>query len=168
MAQPTCRARFETPQKTIDVQAIFEVARKITSPEARRIYFDRFRQLLFAQTQGGIVKSLKTLPPAPGPGAPEYQPTYDALKAYLITTSNSDKSTREFLPPVLMTWWKNNRTVDAERTQLARKQFDYYENELHESNPFSKENDAPAIDRSRRYLAQSFISILRGRGPDSR
>jgi type VI secretion system protein ImpL len=96
---------------------------------------------------------MKGLPLTPVRG-PDYQPTYDALKAYLITTSNPDKSTREFLPPVLMTWWKNNRTADAERTQLARKQFDYYENELHEANPFSKENDAPAIDKSRRYLAQ--------------
>jgi type VI secretion system protein ImpL len=123
-------------------------------PEARRIYFDRFRQLLLAQTQGAIVRFLKGLPPTSGPASPEYQPTYDALKAYLITTSNSDKSTRQFLPPVLMKWWANNRTVDAERSQLARKQFDYYENELREANPFSKENDVAAIDRSRRYLAQ--------------
>jgi type VI secretion system protein ImpL len=120
-------------------------------PEARRIYFGRFRQLLLAQTQGGILRFLKGLPPTAGP---EYQTTYDALKAYLITTSNHDKSTRQFLPPVLMTWWGNNRTVDAERSQLARKQFDYYADELREENPFSKENDAPAVDKSRRYLAQ--------------
>ena len=63
-------------------------------PEVRRIYFDRFRQLLFLQTQSAIHDNLRDLPATPGP---EYAPTYDALKAYLITTSHHDKST-EALP----------------------------------------------------------------------
>src|ERR1017187_9513236 len=46
-------------------------------PEAKRIYFERFRQLLVAQTQTGIVQGLSGLPATPGP---EYSPTYDALK----------------------------------------------------------------------------------------
>ena len=81
-------------------------------PRRARIYFDRFRQLLFAQTQGNILQSLRGLPATPGP---EYGPTYDALKAYLITTSHHDKSTQLFLTPVLMKWWTNGRTVDADR-----------------------------------------------------
>jgi type VI secretion system protein ImpL len=120
-------------------------------PEARRIYFDRFRQLLFGQAQGGILQSLRTLPAAPGP---EYGPTYDALKAYLITTSYHDKSTKLFLTPVLMKWWTKGRTVDPDRAQLAQKQFDFYADQLKEENPYSKESDSFAIDRSRRYLAQ--------------
>ena len=90
-------------------------------PVARRIYFDRFRQLLFAQTKGNIVQSLRGLPATPGP---EYGPTYDELKAYLITTSHHDKSSKAFLTPVLAKWWLNGRTLDPERTQLAQKQFD--------------------------------------------
>ena len=68
-------------------------------PEARRLYFARFKQLLFTQTQTNDVAFLNGLPATPGP---DYQPTYDALKAYLITTSNHDKSTRLFLAPEMM------------------------------------------------------------------
>jgi type VI secretion system protein ImpL len=120
-------------------------------PEARRVYFDRFRQLLFGQTQDGILTNLRTLPLAPGP---DYGPTYDALKAYLITTSNHDKSTKSFLSPVLMRWWTTNRTVDQEKQQLAQKQFDFYAEELREANPYTDENDAIGVQRARRYLAQ--------------
>ena len=120
-------------------------------PEAWRIYFDRFRQLLFVQTQNGILQSLRGLPATPGP---EYGPTYDALKGYLITTSHHEHSNRQFLSPVLMKWWANNRTVDPERQQLAQKQFDFYSDVLKEENPYSKENDAAAIEKARRYLAQ--------------
>jgi type VI secretion system protein ImpL len=120
-------------------------------PEARRVYFDRFRQLLFGQTQGGILQFLRTLPATPGP---DYGTTYSALKGYLITTSYHDKSTKLFLSPVLMQWWTSGRTVDPERQQLAQRQFDFYANELKEENPYSKENDSLAIEKARRYLAQ--------------
>jgi type VI secretion system protein ImpL len=120
-------------------------------PQARRVYFARFKQLLFGQTQSGIAQFLGTLPATPGP---DYQPVYDALKAYLITTSNPDKSAKMFLTPVMMRSWQNGRTADNDRQQLARQQFDFYAEELKEENPFSKENDSAAIDRSRRYLAQ--------------
>jgi type VI secretion system protein ImpL len=119
--------------------------------EARPIYFDRFRKLLFAQTQAQIVQYLDTLPATPGP---EYSPTYDALKAYLITTSNPDKSTSAFLTPALMKWWSNARTIDAESTQLARKQFDFYANTLPRGNPFSNDANAPVVEGARRYLAR--------------
>ncbi|MGB7763035.1 MAG: ImcF-related family protein [Bryobacteraceae bacterium] len=120
-------------------------------PEAWRIYFDRFRQLLFAQTQNAILQGLSGLPATPGP---EYTPTYDALKAYLITTSHHEHSTSQFLSPVLMTWWANGRTVDAERQQLAQKQFDFYSDVLKEGNPYSEANDAFTIEKARRYLNQ--------------
>ena len=36
-------------------------------PEVRRIYFDRFRQLLFLQTQSAILENLRGLPVTQGP-----------------------------------------------------------------------------------------------------
>jgi type VI secretion system protein ImpL len=120
-------------------------------PEARRVYFDRFKLLLFGATQAGILANLRTLPPTPGP---EYTPTYNALKAYLITTSFHDKSTREFLTPVLMTWWMAGRSVENDRAQLAQKQFDFYADELRESDPYTSASDAQAIALARAYLAQ--------------
>lgn len=120
-------------------------------PEVRRIYFERFRQLLFLQTQNGILENLRALPATAGP---DYQSTYDALKAYLITTSHHDKSTALFLSPVLVKWWSANRGPDAERVALAQKQFDFYATELKEENPFSKDNDGVAIEHARGYLKQ--------------
>jgi len=120
-------------------------------PEARSLYFQRFQQVLFGQTQAADLQFLRTLPVTAGP---EYGPTYDALKAYLITTTHHEKSTRECLTPVLMKWWLNGRTVDAERASLAQKQFDFYATELQEANPYSSQADNLAVDKARGYLAQ--------------
>ena len=121
-------------------------------PEVRKVYFEDFRKLLLAQTQTTLVDSLRALP-ATLAGGPEYGPTYDSLKAYLITTSNHDKSARAFLAPVLLNRWSANRNVDAERQQLAQKQFEFYSDELKVANPFSSENELAAVENARRYLA---------------
>jgi type VI secretion system protein ImpL len=128
-------------------------------PQARRVYFDRFRQLLFAQTQGSLLASLQRLPAAPAP-EDEYGPAYESLKAYLITTSHHDKSTQPFLSPVLMRHWSAGRTIDQQRSQLAQAQFDFYATELKDANPYSSANDSYAIERARRYLSQ-FAGIER-------
>ena len=120
-------------------------------PEAWRIYFERFRQLLFAQTQNNIVQGLSGLPATPGP---EYSPTYDALKAYLITTSHHEHSTSQFLSPVLMKWWAADRTIDPDRQDLVQRQFDFYSDVLKQENPYSESNDAFTIEKARRYLSQ--------------
>lgn len=128
-------------------------------PQARRIYFERFRQLLFAQTQGSLLSSLQRLPATPGP-EDEYGPAYESLKAYLITTSHHDKSTQGFLAPALMRHWSAGRTIDPQRAQLAQAQFDFYATELKEENPYTSANDTYAIERGRRYLSQ-FAGIER-------
>lgn len=122
-------------------------------PEVHRIYFNRFHQLLFGQTQATVLALLQRLPATPAPGY-EYNPVYDALKAYLITTSNHERSTRLFLGPVLLNQWSSGRGVDPERLQLAQKQFDFYAEELKLANPFTSENDSLSIERARRYLKQ--------------
>jgi type VI secretion system protein ImpL len=122
-------------------------------PEARRAYFARFHQLLFGQTQASLLGTLQNLPASPKP-EDEYGPAYDTLKAYLITTSHHDHSTRAFLAPVLMRHWAAGRTINPQRTQLAQAQFDFYSTELKDANPYGPENDSAAIDRGRRYLAQ--------------
>jgi type VI secretion system protein ImpL len=120
----------------------------------RRIYYDRFHQLLFGQTQNSMLNFLQRLPAAPGPADP-YDPPYNTLKAYLITTSNHEKSTKPFLSPFLMSQWSGSRNdIGEERLKLAQAQFDFYSEDLVRENPYSSENDAAAVDRSRRYLAQ--------------
>lgn len=120
-------------------------------PEARKVYFARFKQLLFGQTQANDVAFLQGLPATPG--NPDYNPTYDALKAYLITTSNHDKSTKEFLSPEMMNLWQTTHKADTDRQTLARAQFDFYADELRESNPYTSDNDSSAVEKARRYLA---------------
>jgi type VI secretion system protein ImpL len=122
-------------------------------PGVRGAYYRRFHQLLFGSTQAGLLNWLRQLPPAPGPND-EYAPTYDTLKAYLITTSHHEKSTRMFLSPVLSNRWAAKRTVDGRRMRLVQAQFDFYSEDLKIANPYSPENDGMAIQRARRYLAQ--------------
>jgi type VI secretion system protein ImpL len=122
-------------------------------PDARSAYFERFRQLLFAYAQGKLLDGLRAVPDTPGPND-SYEKTYNELKAYLITTSNNDKSTKEFLSPVLTSHWTAGRDIDADRVGLAKTQFDFYSTELATANPFSTTNDGRAIARSRIYLSQ--------------
>jgi type VI secretion system protein ImpL len=121
--------------------------------QVRKIYFQHFWQLLFGQTQASLVQTLSSLPATPGPND-QFGPVYDALKAYLITTSNHDKSTRLFLSPVLLQAWTAGRNIDQDRVQLAQKQFDFYSEELKQANPFSSENDTLAVAGARNYLSQ--------------
>jgi type VI secretion system protein ImpL len=122
-------------------------------PPTRRLYFSRFRQLLFGSTQLALLDWLKKLPTKPGPND-EYKPSYDTLKGYLITTSHHEKSTREFLSPLLMDRWAAGRQLDPERAALARRQFDFYSDELFIANPFSSDNDTEAVEHARYYLSQ--------------
>ena len=122
-------------------------------PEVRRVYFNRFHDVLFSQTQAALASTLGRLPAAPSP-TDDYAPTYDTLKAYLITTSNHEHSTRLFLAPVLLKRWSAGRGVDPDRMQLAQKQFEFYAEELKDANPYSSENDTLAVARARNYLKQ--------------
>ena len=122
-------------------------------PTARRLYFSRFQQLLFGSTQTSLLEWLRKLPAKPGPND-EYKPTYDTLKAYLITTSNHEKSTPAFLPPLLYERWAAGRQIDPDRAALARKQFDFYADELVIANPFSSNNEGETVESARSYLAQ--------------
>ncbi|MBV8572665.1 MAG: hypothetical protein JO319_18750, partial [Acidobacteriaceae bacterium] len=120
---------------------------------ARRIYFDEFRRLLFGQTQQNLLATLRALPSSPG-ATGDYQFAYDTLKAYLMTTSHHEKSTKLYLAPLLVNRWLGGRTLDPVRLDLARRQFDFYSQELKTENPFSNENDNLAIERGRHYLSQ--------------
>ena len=121
-------------------------------PASRQSYFDQFSNLLFAETQGRLLTSLRNVKDKPDP-TDSYETTYSALKAYLITTSNPEKSTKDFLPPILYTTWATGKTGDEQTAALARSQFDYYSGELLISNPYSSTADALAVGRARAYLS---------------
>ena len=121
-------------------------------PDARSTYFQEFQKLLFADAQARLLAGLRSVPDKPGSND-TYDNTYSELKAYLITTTNNEKSTKEFLSPVLTSHWIAGRDIDADRAALARVQFDFYSKELAAANPFSANNDHAAISRARNYLS---------------
>ncbi len=124
---------------------------KDTLPEARAAYFSRFDALLFSGTQRKLLTELQQVPAAPDANH-TYEIVYNALKAYLITTSHHQYSERGFLSPVLMDRWSRGRQVDDETSQLALRQFDFYADELKEQNPFSSSAEPTGVTRARAYL----------------
>jgi type VI secretion system protein ImpL len=121
-------------------------------PGAYRGYFETFRRMLLRPTQDTLTRFMSRPASAELQG---YRPVYDALKAYLITTSNPDKSTQDFLVPVLMEHWQNRNPVDEDRQTLVRRQFSFYASELPFQNPFPGSlPDQSAVGSARSYLAR--------------
>ncbi|MEP6833232.1 MAG: ImcF-related family protein [Gemmatimonas sp.] len=118
---------------------------------ARPVWYEGFRTALFATSWSTLVDSLKALPPQPGP-ANDYSRSYNWLKAYLVTTSEYARSTKEFLSPVLYESGQRGQTLDAEVTALAMRQFDFYSSELPTYNPWPRDPEVPLRTRTRDFL----------------
>ena len=120
--------------------------------DARAIYFHAFDQVLFQHTKRNLLADLRTYQGDPQPTA-DSGAAYDALKAYLLTTSESPRNTGEFLQDFLMKDWKRDLgEIDQERNDLAAQQFAFYSSELTADNPYSKTNDAALVGQVRTYL----------------
>ncbi|HTB10503.1 MAG TPA: ImcF-related family protein [Bryobacteraceae bacterium] len=128
-------------------------------PDVRKVYYAKFRQLLFGSTQAQMLTSLQRSPATPGPND-DYGPPYDTLKSYLLTTSewkrSSDAGLQSFLASKLDAKWIGGRDgeIGKERLDLAKKQFDFYASDLHNGNPYSSIADDGAVMRARVYLSQ--------------
>jgi type VI secretion system protein ImpL len=119
--------------------------------EARNIYFTNFRRLLLAPAQATITADLRQLKDVSLP-ADEYSDPYNSLKAYLITTQRRDQSSRNFLAPVLLERWSKARGIDAERANIALRQFEFYSDELPRENVVPTDADMLAVNHARQYL----------------
>ena len=131
--------------------------------EARRVYFDRFRPMLLNPAQAGFLATMRGLPDAPA--NPNdftlYNAAYNPLKAYLITTSNPEKSDPKFLTPVFLQYWIGSRAnLDSEQQDLAKKQIDFYGSELLRQPPYSITTDLVTRDHTRAYL-HNFLGVTR-------
>jgi type VI secretion system protein ImpL len=121
-------------------------------PDARAIYFHPFDQVLFEHAKRNLLADLRTYQGDPQPTA-DSGAAYDALKAYLLTTSESQRNTGEFLQDLLMKDWKRDLgDIDQDRSDLAAQQFAFYSSELTTDNPYSKTNDAALVGQVRTYL----------------
>jgi type VI secretion system protein ImpL len=104
-------------------------------PDVRLAYFHRFRELLWSDTRARMVAFLQGLPPEPEEDS-DYEATYNALRAYLITTEHPDRSDVAFLSPVLLGHWGHAAGDEDEATELARRQFARFARELQVDNPY--------------------------------
>jgi len=128
-------------------------------PEVRKAYFDRFRRLMLASVQGDVRAYLLSLRATPDT-ANAFDPAYEALKAYVITRMHPEKSTPEFLSPVLQKWWNANDVSDPERRMLAKKQFDFYSDEIRGADPpYPRLPVDDATAKTRRYLQEHFGGV---------
>jgi type VI secretion system protein ImpL len=125
-------------------------------PDARKVYFSAFRQMLFDDAQSVVLGDLHHLPDQPGPNDSNnsYETTYDELKAHLITAGHYDKSTKEIPGQLMARRWADARKVDPEIAALAQRQFEYYAAELPSGDPIGTKEDNAAVAQARAYLAK--------------
>ena len=120
--------------------------------DARASYFHAFDQVLFQHTRRNLLTDLRSYQGDPQASA-DSGSAYDALKSYLLTTTEFQRNSGEFLQDFLMQEWKKDLgDLDPDRTSLAAQQFAFYSAELTIENPFSKENDAGLVLQVRTYL----------------
>jgi type VI secretion system protein ImpL len=120
---------------------------------ARAVWLSGYRRQLHDAAWTALVDSLRTLPDVPRP-ADDYGRSYAGLKAYLINTAEPQRSTPEFLAPVLLTSWQRGQPVDADVAGLARRQFEFYARELKIAPPFPEAADAALVRRGREFLGR--------------
>lgn len=129
--------------------------------QARQIYFDHFRPMFLNPTQAAFIAYLRTLPDAPqatsDTGA--YQSAYNALEAYLITTSHPDKSQSKILTPIFLQYWAGSRPIDDQK-DLAQKQIDFYGDALLTNPPYAIQPDAQLVGHTQIYLS-NFLAETR-------
>jgi type VI secretion system protein ImpL len=122
-------------------------------PSARQLYFDRFHKAMFGGTQDQVLTWLSRVPNSPELNQPYDEKTYNALEAYLMTTSYPQKSTQAFLSPVLLSFWRGTRDIEAPQVELAKQQFDFYAKELAIQNPYASTAFAnETVTHARAYL----------------
>lgn len=126
---------------------------------ARRAYLRVFERVLGQEARQALAARLAALPDEPDESS-DYSATYDALKAYLMTTSFPEHATGEFLAPVLVEHWSEGRSLESEALELARRQFAIYGEELRHGRPGAAPSDAALVNRTREFLDR-FASVER-------
>jgi type VI secretion system protein ImpL len=123
----------------------------------RQTYYRDFKDLLFGQVQGDWITYLQSVKIPPGPND-DYGYGYNALKAYLLTTSEykrtDQKVYQDFLAGALATRWAEGRegVIDKQLSDLAKLQFDFYASDLANGNPYSDQAQADTVEHARDYL----------------
>lgn len=122
-------------------------------PHLRDVYFDRFDRLLGRPARDAVAAYLRSLPPRPT-AAYGFDPTYDALKAYLVTTRYPERSEPAFVADVLTRHWARAYDLPPELEDLVRDQFRFYGEELRHAPPVRAFASDSLLIRTRSFLRQ--------------
>ena len=118
--------------------------------EGEQSWLAGYRQL-HAAAYSALVDSLRALPDAPRP-TDDYKAIYDQLKAYLLLTNESSRSTANFLAPLLLQMWTRGQTLGADYEQVVRRQFEFFSTLLAGQNPWPMSPDARTVEHARSVL----------------
>ncbi|MGH9584732.1 MAG: ImcF-related family protein, partial [Bryobacteraceae bacterium] len=142
--------RYAANGEPMGYDAFLYAGNEIREP-LNRTYYALFRRLLLGPTQQTLA-SICTNPQ--NYDAQGYRYVYDALKAYLITTDHHEKSTPEYLVPVLVEHWQNGQQASPAQQDPARQNFDFYAAGLAASNPYPRfaAPDSNAVENARAYF----------------
>ena len=92
--------------------------------EMRHVYFSRFSRMLLNPARTALLGSLQGTT-----DRGDYQETYAQLKAYLMTTTETQRLDSASLTPVVARWI-DSRSDDSLRSDLIRRQFAFYGGKL--------------------------------------
>ncbi|HSB53653.1 MAG TPA: ImcF-related family protein [Gemmatimonadales bacterium] len=124
--------------------------------QSNRVYFARFDSLMYSATFNRILENMRNFP-VTRTDSTDYEWTYNQLKAHLITTDYPEKSTPEFLEPVLLDAWKQGHEIPSdEKIRLARAQFAYFAGELARGNNMLPSPPDSLLMRKSRELLRQF------------
>ena len=125
-------------------------------PQVRKAYYDRFRALLFGQTQKGLVTFMQRVPDEP---QGDFNEAYNIVRSYLLTAKESgrtsDKVLAQFLGTTLNDRWAGckKQEIPGPVADLAKTQFAFYASDLPHGNPYSSDND-PVVPKGQKYLSK--------------
>jgi type VI secretion system protein ImpL len=120
--------------------------------DGRKIWFDGYQRQLHTVAWNALVDSVRAMGARP---AGDYGRDYSMLKAYLIGTTESRRSTPDVMAPVLLQSFARGQALDADVSALARRQFEFYATELASDNPLPQAADASIVSAARAHLGQS-------------
>lgn len=120
-------------------------------------WLEAFRASLGATARSQLYARLSGLPAEPSEAA-QYGRTYNALKAYLIVTSDPDRSSTAFLPDAILEAWPEAGGLDDAGDELLEAQLTFFADVIRNRAPYAGTPDEAVVDSARTFLT-SFESL---------
>jgi len=125
-------------------------------PVARDLYLGRFEEALMGPTRASLLDSLQS-----ARDAGDNRASFELLKAYLMTTTQTARIDSVFLAPLLSDRWLSGRSMEAESEELVRRQFRFY------SGPVCRGDGEPCATRANETAVRMTCDLLeQASGPE--